>query len=126
MHACIVSSAIKWVRVTDTPFWPALEFLKSGMELILDRYSTNTVKAASTAKIAEADRRTYYLFGEERYFSADSKEPRFVVPFLAKSRPTFIPHLDQNCGVKRIKKTTFQRENFISHLHGNCDRFTIE
>lgn len=90
MHACIVSSAIKWVRVTDTPFWPALEFLKSGLELILDRYSTNTVKAASTAKIAEADRRTYYLFGEERYFSADSKEPRFVVPFLAKSKETRI------------------------------------
>jgi len=83
-HSCMVGSAVRWVRTADAAFWPALEFLQSGVTLAASIHSN----ASSSGAANTADKRLYYLFAEEKEVSLVASDTRFVAPFFAKSKET--------------------------------------
>lgn len=80
----MVGYAVKWVRSADAVFWPALEFLQSGVKLAATIHSDTSSRSSTST----ADKRLYYLFAEEKEMTLVASDTRFVVPFFAKSKET--------------------------------------
>ena len=88
-HACIVGGAVKWARVPDFPWWPAVEFYQSGMEKIARKYREDQPSVSNPNRRADnqpGDKIWHFFFGDESYALISRSDSRYVVPFFAKSR----------------------------------------
>lgn len=80
---------MKWARIPDFPWWPAVEFYQSGMEKVARKYredQPNVTNANRRADKQPADEILHYFFGDASYALISRTDSRYVVPFFAKSR----------------------------------------
>jgi len=115
-HICRVGGAVVWAKVAEYPWWPAQQFLQSGMELVACQQSVHTTGVNVGVSVDDdtlfyfprhhylhfrhRDRMAmnpidrshvslYYLFGDNStyaYICNKDQRQRHVFPFYNKSR----------------------------------------